>query len=94
MDKAMRRYMASAVAEEIKTEIDFGEEAFGPFHSLHEGIAILREEVLELENEVFWSEDKAQTESVRKEAIQVAAVATRIVMMVSPVPITVPEVKR
>jgi hypothetical protein len=83
--------MASAVAEEVKHEIDRSEEAFGSFHSLHEGLAVLREEFLELENEVFWREDKAKTDSVRKEAIQTAAMAMRIVLMVSPVPVEVPD---
>ena len=79
--------MASAVAEEVKHEIDRSEEDFGPFHSLHEGLAVLREEYLEFENEVFWRTDKAETESVRNEAIQMAATAIRVAMMVSPVPV-------
>jgi len=79
--------MASAVAEEVKSEIDRSEEVFGPFHSLHEGLAVLREEYLEFENEVFWRTDQAETESVRKEAIQMAATAIRVAMMVSPVPV-------
>ena len=91
MDKPMRRYLASAVAEEVKNEIDDGEEKFGAFHSLHEGIAVLREEMLELENEVFWRPDKEKTDSVREEAIQVAAVAVRLAMMISPVPVDLPN---
>jgi len=91
MDKAMRRYLASAVAEEVKHEIDKGEDKFGPLHSLHEGIAVLREEFLELENEVFWRPDKDKTDSVREEAIQVAAVAVRMAMMISPVPVDLPK---
>ena len=91
MNKTLRRYLASAVAEEVKTEIDNGEDKFGPFHSLHEGIAVLREEVLELENEVFWRSDKDKTDSVREEAIQVAAVAMRIAMMISLVPVDLPD---
>ena len=91
MDKPMRRYLASAVAEEVKNEIDRAEEKFGSLHSLHEGIAVLREEVLELESEVFWRHDKEKTDSVREEAIQVAAVAVRMAMMLSPVPVDLPD---
>ena len=46
-----------------------------PFHSAHEGYAVLLEEVDEL-----WNEVKAQTQSpeqMRKEAIHVAAMALR-----------------
>ena len=92
MDQPMRHYLASAVGEEVKNEIDRGEDKFGPFHSLHEGIAILREEFLELENEVFWRSDKEKTDSVRSEAIQVAAVATRIAMMITAVPVELDDV--
>lgn len=74
-----------------------------PFNSMHEGLAVIREEYVELENEVFfgykthrteaasrfngsrvtWTiEDKANElwrEAVKKEAIQVAAMAARII---------------
>jgi len=84
--------MASAVAEEVKHEIDRSEEQYGPFHSLHEGLAVLREEYKELEDAIFWGVSKdGDTQRVRDKAIQVAAMATRIVMMVSPVPIDLPN---
>lgn len=49
---------------------------FGTFNSAHEGIAILREEYRELEDEVFWG-TKSKME---KEAIQVGAMAIRFLV--------------
>ena len=83
--------MVSAIAEEIKHEIDRSEEAHGPLHSLHEGLAVLREEYKELEDEIFWGISKTgDTRCVRDEALQVAAVAIRIAMMITPVPLDLP----
>jgi len=87
MNKSLRRHMATTIAEEIKHEIDRTEEEFGPFHSLHEGLAVLREEYQKLEQEVFWGHrESGNTDGVRREAIQVAAMAMRLAMMISPVP--------
>jgi len=89
--QSLRRYMASTIAEEINQEIDLSEKHYGPFHSLHEGLAVLREEYLELEEAIFWGvRETGDTKCVRKEAIQVASVAMRIAMMVSPVPHDIP----
>jgi hypothetical protein len=91
-NKALRRYMASAIAEEVKHEIDRSEAKYGPFHSLHEGLAVLREEYKELEDAIFWGiPESGDTKCVRDEAIQVAAMAMRIVLMISPVPIDLPN---
>ena len=88
MNPSLRRYMASAVAGEVKDEIDQSENKYGPFHSLHEGFAVLREEYQELEKAIFWGVgETGDTKCVRDEAIQVAAMAIRIAMMVSPVPV-------
>jgi len=67
-----------------------------PFNSVHEGLAVLREEYVELENEIFFGEKKAKDhpyanddhpldpkliwkEKIRREAVQVAAMAVRII---------------
>ena len=67
-----------------------------PFNSVHEGLAVLREEYIELENEIFFGEKKAKDHpyakepfpiepediwkgKIRREAIQVAAMAARII---------------
>lgn len=52
------------------------------FSSVHEGYAVLLEEVRELENEVFFGEKKNgdnHKQRLREEAIQVAAMAVRII---------------
>jgi hypothetical protein len=54
---------------------------FGPMASGHEGIAVIREEYLELEREVFWG----TREAAREEAIQLAAMALRFLVDVSKV---------
>lgn len=73
-----------------------------PFNSMHEGLGVLREEYLELEQEIFFGEKNVKLEAelkydgddkekldayvqhlwkenVRKEAVQVAAMACRII---------------
>ena len=88
MNQSQRHDMASAITDDIKDEIDLGEGHYGPFHSLHEALSVLREEYKELEEAIFWGvRETGDTKCVRKEAIQVAACAMRIVMMVSPVPV-------
>ena len=88
MTQSQRRSIASTVTDDVKDEIDLGEGHYGPFHSLHEGLAVLREEYKELEEAIFWGvRETGDTKCVRKEAIQVAAVAARIAVMVSPVPV-------
>jgi len=79
--------MATEIVAEIRDEIDRSEEQSGPLHSLHEGLAALREDYKELEDAIFRSVQTGDnTKDVRAKAIQVAAVATRIAMAVSPVP--------
>ena len=77
--------------DEIKNEMDsIPLEYHKPFNSTHEGIAVLLEEYRELENEIFFGEKIAKKEDIlnyknihkdriRKEAIQVAAMACRII---------------
>ncbi len=65
------------VAEEVLAEFYRAVSRFGPFASRHEGIAVIREEYLELERAVFWGD--GGPENVRVEAIQLAAMALRFV---------------
>jgi translation elongation factor EF-Ts len=96
--------LETETAELIKKEMESIHEKYQkPFNSMHEGVSVLREEYLELEQEIFfgykihrteaasrfhgsrvtWTiEDKANEfwkEAVRKEAVQVAAMAARII---------------
>ncbi|HBT77423.1 MAG TPA: hypothetical protein DEB39_11005 [Planctomycetaceae bacterium] len=85
MTKAELRYLVSEVAKEVKEEIEVGEDRFGAFHSLHEALAILREEYMETEAAIFWeAQKKGDVNLIRKEAIQVAAVAVRLAVMLTP----------
>jgi len=92
MYKPLRRYMISAIAEEVKHEVDKGIEESGLFHSLHEGLSALRDQCQGLEQEVFQEyQNGGNTENVRRQALQVAAVAMRLVTQISLVPVNVPE---
>ena len=94
MYKALRRYMASAIAEEVKIEIDRAEEASGSFHSLPEGLTALREEYKKMEDTIFWGiGEDGDTTAVRNEAIQIAATAIRIAMQISLVPVNLPNTR-
>jgi hypothetical protein len=60
----------------IRKELDDATEMFGKMSSTHEGIAVIREEYLELESEVFHGDpDRAL-----KEAIQLGAMAARFLV--------------
>lgn len=56
-----------------------------PFNSKHEGYAVLLEEVEELKKEIFWGEKEGMKDGkthilrTREEAVQVAAMAIRII---------------
>jgi hypothetical protein len=75
----------------IKLELEsIPEKYWKDFNSTHEGLGVLREEYLELEKEIFFGEKEAKKEfpntyeqihkeRIRKEAIQVAAMAVRII---------------
>ena len=66
----------SPIVREVLSELDRATALHGPFHSAHEGWAVLLEEVEEL-----WDEIKANDPvKARKECIQVAAMAIRYLM--------------
>jgi len=65
------------VTEAVSMELSSARAKFAPFNSAHEGYAVLKEEVDEL-----WEEIKRKNnskEAMRKEAIQVAAMAFRFI---------------
>ena len=62
--------------EIVKHEVNTAMKKFPPFHSAHEGFAILKEEVDEL-----WTEIKANNRyNMLNECIQVAAMAVRFLV--------------
>lgn len=87
MTQAERRILTEKVALEIRAEMERAEHLHGPFHSLHEAIAVIREEYVELEGAIFWGHKNGNNNaSVRLEALQVAAMATKLLMMLTPSP--------
>jgi len=71
--------LADSLQDEIFTEWSAARNKFGPFASTHEGFAVLYEEFDELKAEVWKNEKKHpdRNENMRKEAIQVGAMALR-----------------
>lgn len=65
------------IMEIIKQEVDRARMSFDDMTTYHEGIAVIREEYLELERIVF-SKTQAR-EDMRKEAIQLAAMCVRFI---------------
>jgi hypothetical protein len=87
MTKTEQRILTEKVALEIREEMERAEAIFGPFHSLHEAIAVIREEYLELEAAIFWgNKNGGNNATVRLEALHTAAMATRLLMMLTPSP--------
>ncbi len=70
---------ALTIATEMTAEVKSAQEKYGAFNSPHEGYAVLLEEVLELQTEVFKNHSKRDKEAMRKEATQVGAMAIRFI---------------
>lgn len=64
----------------VDNEIQEATGKFGPMASPHEGIAVIREEYIELEKEVFKQFTARDTGKMRKEAKHLAAMAIRFMM--------------
>jgi len=62
---------------EIQDEVNRATALWPPFNSAHEGFAVLMEEVDELWEHVKTNQKRRDIEAMRKEAIQVAAMAYR-----------------
>ncbi len=67
------------VFEDIKFELIRARSKFPAFNSAHEGWAVLDEECEELKREVYWGLPAERMALMRAEAIQVAAMAIRLV---------------
>jgi hypothetical protein len=64
------------IAEELRSAI----KRFAPFNSEHEGYAVIKEELDELWDEVKKRQSQRSPGDMRKEAIQVGAMAARFVL--------------
>jgi NTP pyrophosphatase (non-canonical NTP hydrolase) len=65
---------------DIEIEALKATEKYPPFHTAHEGFAVLLEEVNELWDEVKVKQGKRDKAKLRKEAVQVAAMALRFII--------------
>lgn len=71
---------AFVAAMDAVKELRAAQEKFPPFNSAHEGYAVLDEERFELWLEVMAKQGARDLAKMRKEAIQVAAMAMRFVI--------------
>ena len=76
-DQMVLDALGSGAIGEVVAELQKASAKFPAMHSGHEGIAILREEYRELEDEVFWGKDPAK---LREEAVQTAAMGLRFII--------------
>lgn len=67
------------VFEAVLQEYLWATSHHGDFNSAHEGIAVIEEEYLELRHWVYMNPAKRDREAMRKEAIQLAAMAIRLI---------------
>jgi hypothetical protein len=74
------RFDKSLVVADVLGELDRNMANWPDYNSAHEGYAVLLEEVDELWDEVRVNQKKRDLAKMRKEAIQVAAVAMRFVL--------------
>ena len=65
---------------DVTKELERATDLHGPMASPHEGYAVLLEEVDELKTHVFMKQKNRELAEMRKEAIQVAAMALRFVV--------------
>ena len=65
--------------QEIETEYNAASTKYPAFHSTHEGYAVLKEEVDELWDMVKANKGIMGNDAMRREAIQIAAMAIRFI---------------
>lgn len=76
----MQRELEEAL-NDVELEYLHARTRFPPFHSYHEGIAVIREEYLELEREVFWgNRDIDNRKRIHAEARQLCAMALSLII--------------
>lgn len=71
--------MKAVILEAAGAEADSAQESYGDFSSMHEGYGVLTEEVAELLEAIRLKQgDPNRATRIRREALQVAAVALRM----------------
>lgn len=64
---------------EVFAELNSADSIFAPFHSAHEGLSIIEEELEELRTHVYTNQKRRDLDGMRHEAIQLAAMAVKFV---------------
>lgn len=73
--------MKEQILADVEAELERAEAKFSPFGSGHEGYAVILEELDELWKEIKNNKFVGSRDRQRREAIQVAAMACRFVLM-------------
>lgn len=71
---------AGEISKVILEEYIRASQKFPPFHSAHEGLAVIYEEFDELKTEVWKNRRSRDMEQMRYEAVQLGAMALRFVL--------------
>jgi hypothetical protein len=79
-DRALKGLNAALV--DLREEIAFALGRFGDFASMHEGYAVILEELEELWQEIKVKQESRDYEKLRKEALQVSAMALKLVLTI------------
>jgi hypothetical protein len=82
-DELQKLSIMSKITKNIIEELESSNQKHGAFNSTHEALAVIREEYLEFEQEIFHGKDKS---AARQEAIQLAAMAVKFIAMLDTEP--------
>jgi NTP pyrophosphatase (non-canonical NTP hydrolase) len=72
--------VGNEIAQEFMAEYYRAREKFAPFNSAHEGYAVIKEELDELWDAIKKKQHQQNPELMRKEAIQVGAMALAFIL--------------
>jgi hypothetical protein len=81
-ERTLSRLTVSGALDLVNLELLQAMGSWPPFNSAHEGWGVLKEEVKELTDHVFMKQSKRDLNAMRREAIQVAAMAVRFALEV------------
>lgn len=65
--------------DQVHNEFTFASQKYDRFNSAHEGYAVLKEELDELWEEVRKKREKRSVKQMRRECVQIAAMAVRFI---------------